>query len=206
MSDEGLSSPSVDQFAEELVKEPRWYEFGVFLGVPTHELDTIGLNYRQEGTVRCLIEMYKCLESKMMIKSWADIAEALSRLNNSNLSNYVYIKQKYLRITPHKPTTPSPPDTTIIVEKEISKEFKQVHSAFIGLELELKNTLRSKQINVEDIHFVAIEYCEIEVTQEDMTIDRMFVKLRQHYCFLNHDVLIELIDRFLNDNESMKKN
>ena len=33
--------PPVDLFTEELVKETKWYTLGMFLGVPTHELDVI---------------------------------------------------------------------------------------------------------------------------------------------------------------------
>ena len=34
--------PTIDQFAQELDKESRWYDLGVFLGVPTSELAHIG--------------------------------------------------------------------------------------------------------------------------------------------------------------------
>ena len=54
--------PIIHQFAEELADEPRWYDLGVFFGVPTHELDTIGINYHLEGSMRCFIVMYKTLK------------------------------------------------------------------------------------------------------------------------------------------------
>ena len=56
--------PTIDQFVQELDKESRWYDLGVFLGVPTSELDIIGQNYRLEGIQRCLIELFKCLHSR----------------------------------------------------------------------------------------------------------------------------------------------
>ena len=127
MSSKALPSPTIDQFAEELVKEPRWYDLGIFLGVPTHVLDTIGLNYRQEGTMRCLIEMYKYIESRQKLRSWEDIAEALSRINNEYLSHH--IRQKYLGIAPPKQKASPSPEITIVVEKKITSEFQKLRSA-----------------------------------------------------------------------------
>ena len=203
MSSEALSSPTIDQFGEELVKEPRWYDFGIFLGVPTHELDTIGLNYRQEGTMRCLIEMYKCLESRQKLRSWEDIAEALSRINNEYLSHH--IRQKYLRIAPPKQKAPPSPELTIVVEKKVTSEFQQVHRDFITLELEVKKALRITDVHLEDLRFVFMEYCEMEEMTEELTVDKLFLKLRNHYCFLNYQVLTDVTERFVSNNQQLKK-
>ena len=203
MSSKALPSPTIDQFAEELVKEPRWYDLGIFLGVPTHELDNIGLNYRQEGTMRCLIEMYKCLVSRQKLRSWEDIAEALSRINNEYLSHH--IKQKYLGIAPPNQKAPPSPELTIVVAKKITSEFQQVHSAFITLELEVKKALRITDVHLEDLRFVFMEYCEMEEMTEELTVDKLFLKLRHHYCFLNYQVLTDVSERFLSNNNQLKK-
>ena len=49
MSDRIVVPLSIDYFVQELDKESRWYDLGIFLGVPTSELDIIEQNYRFEG-------------------------------------------------------------------------------------------------------------------------------------------------------------
>ena len=84
-----VESPTIDNFVEELATERDWYTLGMFLGVSTVDLDVITTNYSTQGIRRCLIEIYKCLESKGKPLSWKIIAVALQRMENSNLANEI---------------------------------------------------------------------------------------------------------------------
>ena len=85
----GSPTPTIADFAGELVSESRWYELGVFLGLPTYELDTISREYSREGVMRCLIEMYKRMEERGTLPSWGKISAALRTMNNNRLAQYI---------------------------------------------------------------------------------------------------------------------
>ena len=70
-----------------LSSEPHWYNLGIILQLPSHELNRIGLEHRSEGTLRCLIEVYNSLESLNKVPTWEFLSQALRRINNIALSN-----------------------------------------------------------------------------------------------------------------------
>ena len=81
---------TVAQFVMALSNETEWYMLGVFMGDPTSELDTINRNYGSDGRMRCLAEMYKCIESMSLPLSWQLIAEALKNMNNHSLAQKIH--------------------------------------------------------------------------------------------------------------------
>ena len=87
MSDD--TTPSTAQFVKALYDEPNWYMLGVFMDVPTTELDTIYRNYAKEGKMRCLTEVYKFIKSKSLPLSWQLIAESLKNMNNNALAKKI---------------------------------------------------------------------------------------------------------------------
>ena len=78
--------PTVAEFVIALSNETKWYTLGVFMGVPITELDTIDRNYGSYDRMRCLIEVYKCIESRNIPLSWQLIAESLKSMKNHALA------------------------------------------------------------------------------------------------------------------------
>ena len=83
------TTPSAAQFVKALYNEPNWYVLGVFMDVPTTELDTIDRNYGKDGRMRCLTEVYKFIKSKSLPLSWQLIAESLRSMNNNALAEQI---------------------------------------------------------------------------------------------------------------------
>ena len=81
---------SIDQFAKELSPVSDWYSLGVFLGAPVNDLDTIRNEYSKFGVTRCLIELYKCLETLGKTPSWSVIVERLRSLGNYGLADKIH--------------------------------------------------------------------------------------------------------------------
>ena len=219
-----LRIPTIDQFAEELVKEPRWYDLGIFLCVPTYELDVIARDY--QGTQRRLIELFKYFQSHGKVVSWNDIVDALTKMQHKDLADQ--LRQKYIVQT--VPLSPHPSEkqdcdeagndsqgmdtgsvsevynNKLYIDKKISKEFDQVITAFAKLVLEIKRALQSKTISIREIQVVLQEVYEIEpLSTEEATLDRVFARMRQHYCFLNYRVLAHLVDVFLGNEKPLKQ-
>ena len=108
-----VPSPTITEFVHVLSEETDWYIFGTFMGVPTSELDNISRNYRTESVTRCLIEMYKCIESRGLPLSWEHIVKSLRAMKNNYLSDK--IQSKY--ITPFL----QPSTSQCVSGEEVSK-------------------------------------------------------------------------------------
>ena len=84
--------PSLDEFAEELIKAS-WYDVGVFLGTPARELKRIEEDYGTKGTTRCLSELYGYLErAKGDSFVWRDVVNALRRMRYNGLAEKIVSK------------------------------------------------------------------------------------------------------------------
>ena len=226
MSDQ-IPLPTIDQFAEELVKEPRWYDLGVFLCVPTYELDVIARDY--QGTQRRLIELFKCFPSRGKVVSWNDIVDALTKMQHKDLADQ--LRQKYIPTTassyPLSPTRSEKQESEeagkdsqgmetgsvsevhsnkLYIDKEISKEFDEVITAFAKLVLEIKRALQRNTISIREIQVVLQEVYEIDpLSTEEATLDKVFARMRQHYCFLNYRALAHLVDMFLSNEKPLQQ-
>ena len=61
---EQIPIPTIDQFVQDLDKEPGWYQLGVFLSVSISELAHIEQSHGSgKGIQRCLIELFECFQS-----------------------------------------------------------------------------------------------------------------------------------------------
>ena len=67
----------------------QWYDLGIFLGISTSELARIKQSHEYKGFQRCLIELFKCFQSRTKPVSWNDIIEALTKMNNNDLADRI---------------------------------------------------------------------------------------------------------------------
>ena len=198
------STPSTQEFIEELEQETRWYELGIHLGMRTHQLDIIQMNFFGQGITRCMIEMYKHLETNDQPRSWENIAQALCKMGNRRLSNE--LKERYVVFTKYSRLEDSLENSIIIIEKKLACDFEKLRDNLLNLEQEIKNGLKKKRISFDDIIRVVIEYCQIrELRGVDATVDKLFLEMSQQYCFMNYHVLVDLASKFLNSNKRVKK-
>ena len=215
-SEEATVFPTVDQFANALSSESHWYNLGIFLQVPTHEMDTIGLNYRSEGTLRCLIEIYKSLESKRRVPSWELLSQVLEKINNDYLasaiySNYVMKRQKVPPLSSEessKSSSVSDKNDSIVesvdVSRKVTREFQKLTEKFSLVVTDITNAFKSSSIN--DLQQCLLSQYKIApLPLTNATIDNIFLQLHPYYCLLNYRILEFLTKQFLNDNASLKR-
>ena len=216
--------PTIDQFVQELDKESRWYDLGVFLGIPTSELDIIGQNYRLEGIQRCLIELLKCLQSRSKPVSWNDIIEALIKMHNNHLANQIchkFLPSQYLP-SPHSEgealvsesntqmrdtgDVNETKDESIYVDDKIIKAFNNLITSFASLVLHIKNSLQRRSVSIHDLQVFLQALCNLEPISPDVvTMEKIFSRLHRYYCFLNYHVLISIVDTFLCNDKPLKQ-
>ena len=222
---EQIPTPTIDQFVQELDKESRWYDLGVFLGVLTRELDTIGQNYRLEGIQRCLIELFKCFQSRSKPVSWKDITDALIKMHNNHLA--IQLRLKYVLTDPSQHphtsegqssvsesntqdknagTVSETNDDIVFIDPRIANNFNKITTNFASLVLDIRNTLQRRSISIDEIQFFLQDLRNLEpLSSEVATLERIFSRLRQYYCFLNYHVLISIVDRFLSNDRQLKR-
>ena len=109
----GSPTPTIAEFADELASVSDWYDLGIFLGLPTYELDTISRYYSREDVMRCLIEMYKCMAKGGELPSWEEISAALRAMNNNRLAQN--ITSRYIQSSQQDPSIEevSTPETVL---------------------------------------------------------------------------------------------
>ena len=229
MSCSTLAPVTADLFAEELEKEPKWYDFGVYLGIPTNELDSIQATYMFEGQRRFLIEIYKCLERRTNPIQWKAIIEVLRRLKNNKLADDLdrkYVKGSATAVG--KPSSTSnvnenalepvsrgredvgltsleSEDISIVVSKEVTKAFCEISEKFAKLVLQLKRALRTaEEVTIDDIQAVILEYYDLKPLEgSDATLERVFSRLHDYYCVLHYNILKYLARVLLRDGHEL---
>ena len=228
MSCSTLAPVTADLFAEELEKEPKWYDLGVFLGIPTNELDSIQERYVFEGQTRCLIEIYKCLERRTKPIQWKAIIEALRRRKNNKLANDLdrkYVKgsatavgkpsstsnenESTLGLVSHGredvgPTSLESEDASIVVSKEVTKAFDEISDKFTTLVLQLRQALHTEEVTIDEIQAVILEYFDLKPLEgSDATFEKVFSRLHDYYCVLHYSILKYLARAFLRNDHKL---
>ena len=207
------------QFATELVSVgPRWYNLGFFLGVNTPELDAIENLHESEGVQRCLMELFKCFQALSKPVSWADIAVALTMIHSNHLADRIrdkYVWTVSLSLPSEKQSEQEDEkirqvmetdNNHIYIDKTIINEFSEIWTSFARLVLTIGQTLQRKSVSIDDLQEVLQDQCKLEpLSTEVATFEKVFTRVRQHYCFLNYSILTHLVDRFLSNEKPLQE-
>ena len=97
-------------------------------------------------------------------------------------------------------------DKRIHIDKSITREFNEIITSFACLVLEIRRVLQKKSVSIHDIQVVLQEVYELEpLSTEVATLERVFTRMRQHYCFLNYHILKCLVDNFLSNEKPLQE-
>ena len=233
MSDQ-IPLPTVDLFTSELDSVgPKWYDLGIFLGISTPELDVIGEYHGSKGTQRCLIELFKCFQSSTKPVSWNDITDALTKMHNNNLADHIQHNVQTNVSSLSRLSSPRArseeqedektgsgsqmmeigrvseihDDKYIYIDKTISSEFNKISKEFTKLVVIIKQALQKKSASIIDqLQEVLYDQCKLEpLSKEESNFDKVFPRVRQHYCFLNYHIFECLVDMFLSDEKPLQR-
>ena len=215
---EKVPCPAIDDFAEVLADEPRWFDFGIYLEIPASDMNDIRINFGNDSIHRCLIEIYKIIRFRRVPVTWYDICEALLRLDNEALverirKNYIHRTMWNYPVTPpvsaeHEPQGLEEPtnsnnsgpsnDNVIYVHKAVTEEFHRLLMIFTDIVLDVKRGLERNDICIDDLQSMLQDQCELRpLFPDEVNIERIFARLHPHYCFLNYHLLSSLTERFL---------
>ena len=186
------STVESDVFIEELSQEQRWYTMGILLGVPTHKLDTISINYGSSGIRECLGELYKCCMELEGGVSWEEIVEALRKMDNGFLAGIIYSKYMYISPSPLSENEDCVQNRAKQVEvpTEVVQGFNNLSLQFSKLKHNVRQSIRQSNINVDDLQEVIKDECSFEpLSGKEATVDKFLNRLSQYYSLLDVRVL-----------------
>ena len=195
-----------DVFIEELSQEQRWYTMGILLGVPTHKLDTISINYGSSGIRECLGELYKCCMELEGGVSWEQIVEALRKMDNGFLAGIIY--SKYISPSPLSENEDCVQNRAKQVEvpDEVVQGYKNLSLQFSKLKHNVRQSIRQSNINVDDLQDVISDECSFEpLSGKEATVDNFLNRLSQYYSLLDVRVLEFLFKTFFDKDHPIQR-
>ena len=205
-------APTIDQFAEELSVETRWYDLGVFLKIQRYDLKEISRNHQSDGIMRCLMEMYSKMEERGTTPSWQNIVRCLRRMRNHSLANEIHARY----VTPSPSQEPSPissegsskPEVSsrLVVPDSIANEFEELTEIFCRLVLDIINAIKTSRVPLNQLQYVAsFHYGVTPLPDADATVDKVFLGLIDpYYSVLNYRILIFITETFLKHDQSLQ--
>ena len=219
MSSYTAPPPTISEFTNVLSKVTDWYTFGAFMGVSTSTLDFIGHSCRT--VTRCLIAMYKYIESRGLPLWWEHIVESLRNMKNYSLAHEIHSKY----ILPILPSyqlftsdTSSPIDqkqhvyiggedsSEAEVINALVREFISLLDSFTSLTSEIKIAFKQASVEIDHLQDLIKGQCGLEpLPEEKATIDAVFGRLYQHYSILNFRVLDFFVENLLKRHQSLRK-
>ena len=214
-----MAAPSIDQFAKVLSKEPDWYSLGIFLGVPSHDSNTIMHEYSRTSITRCLIEVYQCLERLGKAPSWDSIASKLRALDNHALAEHIDSTYIHPSLEPPSESSSSNseqsgagiPDSVdqagrapeVMVPPEVSKQYISLSKRLTKLYLCVRKAISGTDANIDDVqHVIDRDWGLQPYTGSDATWENVFHRVdKECSMFDDPHVLNVIIDAFLPDNQ-----
>ena len=194
---------------EASTKVTDWYTLGVFLKMPSEELQDIEGRCSRDGIKRCKIELFTSWMKRYPNASWADVARALEKCDENTTAEQ--IRQFHLPPSLSATAAKEPPNqdqqhvARVILHKDKVAKFRKLESSYAELTLNLKTSLDEKPVPLLSLERFLIDLLLEEDPQDHdkllqaTTIDKLFQLISPYYCFLNTAVLGDIIDKFIGE-------
>ena len=211
-----LAGPTNDEFAAVLYEVVEWYTLGIFIGVLSRDLDEIDQTYSKKGTMRCLIEMYKCIKERGIPLSWKHVADSLIKMKHRALADQIYSDyivpsldclpsaheprqlQELMTVVDHSPLATD----TITV---IYHDFVSISNRYAKLVADVFTSLESKA-DIKRMQYLIKYRCGLNpLPEEKVTFEAVFDRLSDHFSILNFDIVIFLVKDFLPEKSDLIK-
>ena len=186
---------------EETDKLADWYMLGVFLKMPTKDLDDIEKRFSTAGLMRCKTALFTLWLQRNPNESWDQIAQALEKCNQIAMADRI----RKCRLPPTLPAPPQPspqqePVKLVRLERDKVVEFRKLEACYARLIFNLKTSLDEKQVPLVKLarYLIGLLMENNELLQAG-TIDELFHLISPHYCFLNTSILGNIIDEFIGE-------
>ena len=198
-----LTGPTLKSLIEELQIVIKWELLGLFMGIPDNELTKIRNQFfATEGIEKCKLELYKLWLNKGKNASWESVAEALDKIGNGALADY--IKRKYSSVLHDPVLTPNVPAVSIVSPPEVKSAESNSTVAHITDEVDssIPNQVGSMTKAVPDVIVKRQLVKSLEELEE--TFAALVVKTQK--AFMEDPSLLPLLIRYVKTRFSGKGN
>ena len=192
---------ALTQFLTELKPLTDWYEFGIFLGVPPHDLDKIAARFESRGVTRCLVQVYEKYRDSHGPPSWQMIAKALKAMDKVTLAND--ISKKYLHLESDSESVLSDgsvdsmdkQESHIFIDDKVKDEFDILCTKYSAVLLSVKKALQTQKVDIDDLQDVIQDHCGLEPLPSDSaTLDSVFQRMKQQMSCFDVSLLKKVIN------------
>lgn len=183
--------PTIAELAELLSSLTKWQNFGMFLPDITNDIiEKIENDYKR--TDRQKLALFSEWLQIYPSASWDNVIDALKKLKENSLVNAV---QKHLGISPKYVTK----ELKVSSNNHVVKSIQDLHITFTSLMLNVRENIATivETNEAKLIHIARFieEKNEIKGLTKTNNVDELFNEIS--YCFLNCDVIVEMVDKFL---------
>ena len=200
-----MSFISLVDLLEETDKLTDWYTLGVFLKMPSENLDDIEKRFSTAGLKRCKIALFNLWLQRNPNASWDQIALALEKCDQIAMADRI----RKCHLPSSLPAAASiqvdvdqqQPVKLLRLERDKVVKFRKLETSYAQLASSLKTSLDEKQVPLLNIRYFLEELLELndgELSRAG-TIGELFQLIKPHYCFLNTAILGDIIDRFIGE-------
>ena len=209
------SRPTVNELDLELKGLVRWQKFATHLpNIEQSDIEVIEQD-KPGSTEKQKLAFFGTWLRRCVGASWLDVVIALQKIDANRLA--ADVKEKYNIVVPHYSTSPDDPSTSLASplippspdsfqdiplpsEDEVVSKLEHLNKSFGNLITDLRmeidklvetdnSVLRRLAIRIEEE-----EYCNIKRLTDVKSPDEMFDVIRQHYNFLDIDLLETIAD------------
>lgn len=209
-------------FLDETNKLTEWYLLGVYLKLPTEELDDIEKRFSSQGLKRCKIELFRLWDRRgPMRRSWDHLAQALEKCGETVLAGEIRTLHSPTSLT-HTPAAtsqlskasdrPEPvhmaskTDSSQAKKRQVSvemKQFQELERAYASLMSKLQTALEEK-VSLKELKRFLQHLLDNDDLSKAGSVDELFHMIKPYYSFLNTARPRAIILEFVQDLESLK--
>ena len=199
------SSLNLVDLLEASTKVTDWFMLGVYLKMPSEELQDIEGRCSRDGIKRCKAELFTSWMKRYPNASWADVARALGKCDENTTADQIrqFHLQPSLPATSESQTSSSQGDnqkTQVLLPKEVVTQFNKLELSYAELTFNLKTSLDEKQVLPMTLGRFLIDLLEEDkALLQATTIDDLFQLISPYYCFLNTAILGIIIRKFIGE-------
>ena len=186
-----------------LTKLVDWYTFGLLLNVPSNELRKIE-DKHQNKLERRKADLYEDWLNNEDNPSWYKVYDALMNmpreeevLKDVHDNVFPLVTSKVSEYT--HPFPPTPPKLTIAHQEDVAHSLKEIQKKFARLVSKIQKAL--EKFPFLDVKLFISEFLHdtLKSDQEPQTLFQLFHQLKPHYCFMNYELLKEVVEEFVKE-------